>query len=241
MRTLSWDGLPNVRDLGGLPTALSRTGRTVFGRIARGPRRELLTEQGWGDAERWGLRTVVDLRCADEVGRRPEDPDVGPAATRAVALVHAPTEDHGNAEFRELCFPVLDSPAYWQDNWRILPHLVRDTLTAIAEAEPGVLVHCSAGRDRTGMITALLLGNAGVSPGDVAADYARSVRAMAGTPTHAPTHDRQTAWDDEQVTSWVEQVAPLVAEAAARATDVLDEVGVGTTTRRRLRDLLTGD
>ena len=67
MNELCWDGFANVRDLGGLPTRLSASGRTAQWRVARGPRRERLTNTGWADAREWGLRTIVDLRCHDEV------------------------------------------------------------------------------------------------------------------------------------------------------------------------------
>ncbi len=184
-RKLDW-GIPNVRDLGGLE---GRWGVTRFGRVARGPRRELLSEAGWDEARRWGLATVVDLRGSSETGRRDGDPSIGPSVLDGITVVSAPTEDHDNAEFREICFPILDSPEYWPHNLRILPHLVLATLTAIAAARPGVLVHCSAGRDRTGLVSALLLANAGVAPEAVADDYAASVMVMAGVSSHSPTHD----------------------------------------------------
>ena len=239
MRDLPWDGYPNARDLGGLPTSASRSGATIFGRVARGPRRELLTETGWQDARRWGLATIVDLRCANEIGVREGDPDVEFASTMSVSVVNAPTEDQDDPEFRAACFPILDSPEYWRHNWRILPDLVLGTLTAIATAPPGVLVHCSAGRDRTGMISALLLSNAGVSPRDVAADYAESVRAMAGIPTHSPTGDRQAAWGPEEVESWIERTAPMVEDIAADRDAAFAAIGAGPDLRMRLRALLT--
>lgn len=151
----------------------------------------MLSEAGWDEARRWGLATVVDLRGSSETGRRDGHPSIGPSLLDGITVVSAPTEDHDNAEFREVCFPILDSPEYWPHNLRILPHLVLATLTAIAAARPGVLVHCSAGRDRTGLVSALLLANAGVAPEAVANDYAASVMAMAGVSTHSPTHDRQ--------------------------------------------------
>ena len=239
MRDLHWDGYPNARDLGGLPTARSATGFTIPGRIARGPRRELLTDEGWADAHRWGVSTIVDLRCEYEIGPQTDDPDVDPARTTALTIVNAPTEDHNNPEFREACFPILDSPAYWEHNWRILPHLVHGALQAIASAESGVLVHCSAGRDRTGMITALLLGNAGVPPEVVADDYAESVRAMAGVSAHTPTHDRQSGWTAVDVDTWVAQTRPLVRTVARDAESTLARLGMRESERARLSDVLT--
>lgn len=239
MRTLHWDGCPNIRDLGGLPTSASASGYTQLGRIARGPRRELLSVTGWEQARRWGLRHVVDLRCAQEVGRREQDPQVPATAWAGVSIELAPTEDQENPEFRAACFPILDSPEYWAHNWRILPDMVRQALESIAAAGPGTLFHCAAGRDRTGMISALLLGNAGVAPELVAEDYADSVRIMAGTAHHGPTADRQAAWAHNETEAWLDDKRPIVAEAAARAPQILAELGCSTATRDALRQLLT--
>lgn len=89
-------------------------------------------------------------------------------------MANALTEHRANPEFGEVCFLIGDSPASWRLNWRILPHLVRKLLDALAHAGPGVLVRCRAGRDRTGVISTLLLGHAGVSPEDLAPDHAQS-------------------------------------------------------------------
>jgi hypothetical protein len=239
MRELAWDGYVNAKDLGGLPTPLSETGVTAFRRVARGPRRERLTTAGWTHARAWGLRTVVDLRCAHEVGRREGDPEVTRETWAEIVVTDAPTEDQSDEEFRRVCFPILDSPEYWAHNWRLQPHLVRAALEAIAVAGPGVLVHCSAGRDRTGMISALLLGNALVDPDAVAADYAQSVYAMAGTAAHAPTVDRQATWTRAETDDWLADKLPIVRETAASASQTLTRLGVDDTTRARLRELLT--
>jgi len=197
-----------------------------------------LTADGWRDARRWGVSAVVDLRCAYEIGARDGDPDVPADAITLLSVVNAPTEDQENAEFREVCFPILDSPEYWRHNWRILPDLVLGALNAIASAPAGVLVHCSAGRDRTGMISALLLSNAGVAPEDVAADYAESVRAMAGANAHAP-NDRQAAWDADQIEKWITETAPIVEDVAAHPDAAFAAIGASPDLLRRLRALLT--
>ncbi len=238
MRTLDWDGYPNCRDLGGLPTP---DGPTRSGRIARGPRRELLTTAGWARARSWGLRTVVDLRCAYEVGSRDGDPAPDPADLDGIEVIPSPVEDHDNAEFRRTCFPILDSPEYWPHNLRILPDLVRRTLEAIAAAEPGILVHCSAGRDRTGLVTALLLANAGVAPEVIADDYAQSVEAMAGNWTNSPTADRQSGWGPAEVAYWLSTTRPLVVAFAAGVDRHLAQTGLGPPDRDRLRSLLLAD
>lgn len=236
MRTLTWDGYRNVRDLGGLPTPLSATGATVPGRVARGPRREWLTATGRADAEAWGVRTVVDLRNADEHGPRAGDPDVAGTAWPSVTVVQAPTEDPTHVEFMAVCEPILDSPTYWRHNVRLLPGLLRHALATIGRAEPGVLVHCSAGRDRTGMVVALLLAHAGVAPEHVAADWAASVRAMAGGP-HRP-EDRQSTWGEAEVGQFLDESVPVVEEVAGDVAAVLDAVGLDDEERTRLRDLL---
>ncbi|MDU5427704.1 tyrosine-protein phosphatase [Actinomyces urogenitalis] len=222
--------MPNLRDLGGIRTS---AGVTRFGRVARGPRRERLDAEGWAAARDWGLATVVDLRCSYEIGWRHGDP--APVDIPDMTVVNAPTEDHDDEEFRRVCFPILDSPECWTHNLRILPALVRTTLEAIAAAAPGVLVHCSAGRDRTGMVTALLLANAGVVPDLVADDYELSVRAVAGTASHQPTHDRQSTWTQAQADAWTAQVRPHVIHfahaAPAHRLPVLNHRAVSTLTR----------
>jgi len=238
MTGLVWDGYVNARDLGGFPTALSSTGVTVSGRIARGPRRERLTAAGWDDARAWGLASVVDLRCTYEVGQGAGDPVISDEVLSGFAIVNAPTEDQDDPEFMEICVPILDSPEYWAHNWRLQPELVRGALEAIASAQPGTLVHCSAGRDRTGMISALLLGNAGVDPNAVAADYAASVHAMATVAQLAPGVDPQTTRSRKEVDEWMLDKLPIVRDTATRAAAIFDLLGVSGTTRTRLRAIL---
>lgn len=238
MRELTWDGGHNIRDLGGLSTSLSPTGETVWGRVARGPRRERLTKRGWADASVWGLQTIVDLRNADEVGTRAGDPESTPPREVAIHLV--PTEDHTDSDFRATCMPILDSPEYWLHNIRILPQLVRRSLEAIAASTPGVLVHCGAGRDRTGMISALLLANAGVSSDDIFVDYATSVRAMAARgPQMSPTSDRQASWTHAEVARWLSEVETFVREFVDDVEASMAQLQVDAATRSRLQTLLT--
>jgi len=238
MNDLEWDGYINARDLGGLPTPLSSSGVTASGRIARGPRRERLTAAGWDAARAWGLASIVDLRCAYETGTGDGDPVVPPESLSGITIVNAPTEDQDDPEFMEVCAPILDSPEYWAHNWRLQPQLVRGALEAIASAQLGTLVHCSAGRDRTGMISALLLGNAGVDPAAVAADYAASVHAMAAVAQLAPGVEPQTVRSRVEVDEWMLDKLPIVRDTATRTHEILELLGVSVDARANLRALL---
>lgn len=130
------------------------------------------------------------------------------------------------------------APEYWSHNRRLEPHLVRAAFEAVATSTPGVLVHCGAGRDRTGMICALLPGNARVDPAPVAADYAASVHAMAGVANHLPTIDQQAEWTSSMVESWLADKLPMVGEVAGGAREIFDVLKVGPATRESLRSLL---
>jgi len=59
------------------------------------------------------------------------------------------------------------------------PHAFRDVLTSLAEAEGGVLFHCFAGKDRTGLVAAMILSLAGVPAEHIAADYGETDRQLA--------------------------------------------------------------
>jgi len=119
MRDLNWNGYFNSRDLGGLPTPLSTTGSTVFQRVARGPRREMLTDSGWAEARQWGLSTVVDLRCMHEVGGREGDPVIDKYSLSSLVIVNAPTEDQDNPEFREVCPNTGDTTGEYSPIWSV--------------------------------------------------------------------------------------------------------------------------
>ncbi|MEU8513312.1 tyrosine-protein phosphatase [Kitasatospora sp. NPDC048722] len=174
-RTLVWDGCLNVRDLGGLPTASGRP--TARGAIVRADNLDRLTAEGWDALLDHGVRTVVDLRDAEE--HRPLLP-----RPEGVELVRVPLDE-------------LAGPAWWETYGRLdgtplalrpyldhCPHAAAELVTTVAGARPGgVVVHCGAGRDRTGLAALLLLALAGVRPAAIAEDYLLSgpnVRPLYG-------------------------------------------------------------
>ncbi|MGJ9402927.1 tyrosine-protein phosphatase [Arthrobacter sp. KK5.5] len=147
MERVDWDGAVNARH--------------VLGDLYRMGRSEWLTERGWRQAYDDGIRTVIDLRNAGERTRRPTDPAVPDTARAGITVVHAPTEEPGHAEFTALAAPYLNHPRHYPANLRFFPDRIAGVVRALAAAEGNVVIHCSAGRDRTGLVVTLLLLLAG--------------------------------------------------------------------------------
>ncbi|MGY1698510.1 tyrosine-protein phosphatase [Geodermatophilus sp. SYSU D00766] len=188
-RAVDWDGFHNARDLGGLPT---RSGRwTRRGAFYRSATLQLVTPAGWEQAHRAGVRTVVDLRN-DDVAAEP----VGPVG---ITRVRVPLDGVEDTElWRRLRDEELDgTPLYYAPFLACRSDRVAVVVTALARTAPGgVLFHCAAGRDRTGLVTLLLLALADVEPEAVAEDHTLSVEplrrlaALLGRPDEQPALER---------------------------------------------------
>ena len=177
----------------------------VAGDVYRMGRREWLTETGWRQVYDHGIRTVVDLRNEAEIRRRETDPPVRADALAAFDVVLAPTEDPANSEFRELCVPYLNDPASYADNARLFPHLLAGVFKAVAAAEAGVIIHCSAGRDRSGMIAAMLQDLAGDSDEAIVRGYQLSMRGINEHRRHsAVPHPHERFLPDSVLTPLLE-------------------------------------
>jgi protein-tyrosine phosphatase len=174
-RDLVWDGCLNVRDLGGHPT--EDGGETRFGSVVRADSVSQLTPGGWEALVEYGVRAVVDLRGDHE--REDDPPRELPVDVRHVPFMEANEEEWNEigAELERLDeLPVIDATreAYLIFLERFKPN-VGAAVRAVAEApDGGVVVHCVGGKDRTGLLTALLLHLAGVPTAEIAADYALS-------------------------------------------------------------------
>lgn len=167
-RILAWDGCSNVRDLGGLRT---RDGRmTRFGAAVRSDTPGRLTTAGWSALYAYGIRTIITLRTH---GITEEELNfTSPYAD--IATIQAEIEDITDEEFVQKWVNTnfWTTPLYFRDTLLRWPERHAVVFSAIAQAKPGgVLFHCKRGYDRTGIISLLLLGFAGVLPDDIVADY----------------------------------------------------------------------
>jgi protein-tyrosine phosphatase len=180
-------GAHNVRDLGGLPAAGDR--RIRPGVLFRGDHLDDVTEADLAvlrDAV--GLRAIVDLRAAREAPV--------PAAwlgSLGVARLHLPLVDLGGTTDRSQLreeFRNDIAGAYERMLDIFAPNLVPILEFLVEGGHTPALVHCAAGKDRTGITVAVLMAAAGVEEPGIVADYVatgeRLDRIRAALARHEP-------------------------------------------------------
>jgi len=230
-RILQLDGVVNFRDLGGMPTS---DGRSVQrGRIFRSDVLYRLTPRDTIALRPLGIRTVIDLRSRDEVRNYPESPLI------AAGLQH-------------FNVPIVVDPPL------VANTMVEDYLLLLRNAGEGfrvifgylannhypLVINCFAGKDRTGLTSALILGALGVPDDEIVADYALSEQHMA---RHLNLH---RASDDVPahsgpLPSWLvatpatmEMTLTAISEEWGSVRGYLEAIGVSVDELRRINSAL---
>jgi protein-tyrosine phosphatase len=170
-RKLAWDGCLNVRDLGGHAT--EGGGRTRYGAVVRADSVRSLTDAGWESLVAHGIRRIVDLRLDRE--RAEDAPREVP-----VEVVHVQVVDETAPGAAEVLEATQTTEAFYLAILELFHERWARAVAAVGDAPAGgVVVHCHGGKDRTGIVAALLLRLVGVPTADVAADYGETTRNLA--------------------------------------------------------------
>jgi protein tyrosine/serine phosphatase len=205
---LAVDGLVNLRDLGGLHTASGAT--TLPSRLLRSESPHTLSESGLQALLDSGVGAVVDLRTTEERERRPS-----PLAGAGVHTAHAPIFTDED-EYPDHLTTADEVYCWWL---RVRRTGVYGAMSAVADAPSApVLVHCHAGKDRTGVVVALVLRLAGVSIDDIADDYAKSGVQLA----EMLARDRITAVERGMNEAVVERLFTVRREAMVLTMECVD-------------------
>src|SRR6478672_1892867 len=172
-------GTWNFRDIGGTPTP---AGPVRSGIVFRSASLAQLDPTGVAALERLGITDVFDLRGEREIGRDGKD-QVPDSVLVTVAPFHPEEDEAAVQEMQEAATPSSRAGrviAYYAAI-PVLPPAqaaVAQLLRTVADGTGGVLVHCAAGKDRTGWAIATLLTVAGADRDAVLADYLLSNAAI---------------------------------------------------------------
>lgn len=165
-RHLPLEGSFNIRDLGGYKTADGC--ETRWRRLLRADGLHSLTAEAQSQLLAEGVTTIIDLRYPGEIEHQP-NVFAGSETVQYLHLSLFPQAEDGSipqpraATLAEMYCQALDSSA----------QQIKTVFEKIAEVplEQAVLFHCTAGKDRTGIIAALALALVGVSDETIAEDY----------------------------------------------------------------------
>jgi protein tyrosine/serine phosphatase len=237
-REIDLEGCANFRDVGGYP---ADGGSVRWRRLFRSDALHELTPADASRLGEIGLTTVIDLRSEFERGHDGDGPH--PLKALGVRFVHAPL-------ITELTGEIMSDTSLTlaQRYARILERggpALAQTVTAIAESGGAAVFHCAAGKDRTGMVSAVVLGVLGVPDADVVADYALTGRNLAAIDARIrrhPAYETTYAYvpkdvmgaDAETMTGLIE----ALRERHGGMRELLESVGVTGETLARLRTSL---
>lgn len=164
-RILKLDALHNARDLGGLPTR--NGGRIRPFMLMRSDSTQRLTREGERALAALGARTVIDIRTNTEVKQEPSalDPAIRPDQP-LVSYRHIPMVTDWKSN-------VLPSGLEEGYRWHFRDHQrgLFNIFSALADGDMPALVHCAAGKDRTGIVIMLALALCDVPDEHIAHDY----------------------------------------------------------------------
>jgi protein-tyrosine phosphatase len=228
-RTIELASLPNLRDLGGVPTGL---GPTRWGQVFRSTALDRVTEADAPRLGELGIGLVIDLRGHYE---RRRFPDRLPAGCRYLAL-----DVLADAEVTDpsIVGRVLSDPVgttAWLSNGRshqFMLNAYRDIVALpsalaayrslmLAMADPGcgpILFHCATGKDRTGWAAAMTLEIAGAPRAEIMSDYLQTTIEMAPVVGPILSQYERLGGDPEALRPLV-SVAPEFLETAYRTVD----------------------
>ncbi len=254
MAWIELDGVVNARDLGGLPAGDGR--RTASNVLLRS---DNLQDLSPADVVRLvdgiGLTTVVDLRSTAEIeseGPAPLDrvaqvehvhlsvlPEVGKRTdVVAEALLLKRERDRSRYPDDAMCGHYL---GYLEDR----PESVASAVRAIADAPGAALVHCAAGKDRTGVVIALTLSAVGVPAQEVVTDYAATderieaiLRRLMKSPTYQEDLRKSTVDRHRPRAETMKLFLEQVEARCGGVTQWLADHGFGDDDVQRLRTKL---
>ncbi|MCW3017256.1 MAG: protein-tyrosine-phosphatase [Solirubrobacterales bacterium] len=256
--TIPLDGAVNARDVAGIP--LAHGGTIAGGALLRSDNLQDLTPADIATlVDEHGVRVVVDLRTTFErrsegpgplesdprvrIEHRSLYPETGGGTDLDLATIK-PWGDGVGADLPDETPTVRAYLGYLQRR----PDSIVEALRAIATTDGATLVHCAAGKDRTGVVVALALAVAGARREAIAADYLATgdnieeiVARLASSPTYSAEIRVEDAAKQAPQPGAIDRVLELVDRDHGGVEAWLTRHGLSDDELTALRRRLTGD
>ena len=240
------DGIHNFRELAAYPLKGGRHIRP--GMVYRSGALELMTEddQVWLSKE-VGLATILDLRHPDELQHGPNHHALA-QMVRPVSIFPADQrQEDVIAELNGLYGPG-PTPARYLHYLDVGGDRLAEAFTVFGEAAGyPVLVHCTAGKDRTGVLIGMLMEILGASDEDIAAEYGLSDASIDRLIDYLRSNGRQLQGSEAEIRARLstppERMAGFIQLLRSRhggAAVFFESHGVPSVTIERVRELLSG-
>ncbi len=235
-RIVRLDGCFNFRDLGGYATSDGR--RVRWRRLFRSDALHHLSDADLRHVrDELGVRTLVDLRSSAE--RNGEA--ASPLAAPPVQVHHIPLFDRERTGHS----PSLPLAEIYLLLLRFAREPIARAVRTLAASDAPAVFHCAAGKDRTGIIAAVLLGALGVGDEEIVADYAATRQGLIGIVERLRSSDSYqyvfTELPPDTLHAEPETMAHVLAEAAKEFGSMrgyLRSAGFGDAELRRLEESL---
>ncbi|MCB1645984.1 MAG: tyrosine-protein phosphatase [Pseudomonadales bacterium] len=247
-RFLPLEGSINFRDFGGYATTDGR--QVVWGRLFRCGALSMLTAQGKAAFSDLNISVICDLRRVDEAAYNPTP------AEPPFHVVHIPISQGSTGMLQQ---SIRDASQSAADRIRFMTDINRELASdhtaeyrtlfeQLLNAQDGFLLHCSAGKDRTGFGAALILHALGVPEQDILGDYllTNEAKCLRYFMENRMREHYGAAFDDDSLSAvggvrleYLQAAMQQLHDTFGSVDHYLEEIGVDSVARKTLRDRLT--
>ena len=168
LKRINMDNVQNVRDLGGIPTLDKHS--TKWHEYYRAASLDDVSDSDINDLKDMKISTIIDLRRENEIDFESKEYREIKENFDYHHISLAPDKEFRKEEIEKI---ISGKVSVGQSYRNLIDHYkaVREIVKVLANAEGSALFHCQEGKDRTGIISMIILGLADVPRGDIIADY----------------------------------------------------------------------
>ena len=227
----------NVRDLGGYATKSGQI--TQFHRFVRSGDMHSLNLDDQQSLLDYGIKSVIDLRMSWEIKAQPN------VFHRSVMLDYRIHDFWGDRfdDYRSInktAPPARKLADLYCRGLELSGFVMAEIMRTFAEKQTGYLFHCRSGKDRTGLVAAMLLAIAGVADDTICQDFALTQQYLKTGATNPIAASAPGAWQKTCEPETMQITLDFLTDRYGCATSYLQHNGLLSSELQRIKDCLTG-